>query len=252
MSFFLNMIDMKRYEQQGIIYPIKLWDDDEKLSLKTMIENCYIHQIDKFLTDRTQHQTCPELIDLLKRKQVIEPLMSLLGDNLLVWRTAFFCKEPLGENQQEIPWHQDIYNWPITPLKACTLWLAVDDVDESNGCMSVILGSHKEAIEHIPSDEGHSFSMQATPEKVDRSKAEKVCLKSGEFAIFDEKLLHASPINFSSRRRCALAIRVIPNDVKILTYDCNEQGLIVLKGEGDPNLNRIIEVTPRLSIDVEK
>ena len=40
--------------------------------------------------------------------------------------------------------HQDGQYWPIRPLATCTVWLAIDDSDRENGCLTVIPGSHRE------------------------------------------------------------------------------------------------------------
>jgi ectoine hydroxylase-related dioxygenase (phytanoyl-CoA dioxygenase family) len=241
MKFQLSEMEKSKYEIDGIIHPRRIWSEDEKKHFVNIIENCYIRNVDKYLPDRILHQTCPELIGLLRRPQVVDPISAILGENFLVWRSAFFCKEPFGRNQKTIPWHQDTYNWSLDPMKACTIWIAIDDVGEENGCLSVIPGSHSLDIDHIPGNENHSFSKQARPEQVDTSRARKILLKSGEYAIFNENLLHSSPINMSNSRRCGLAVRIIPSNVKVLNYDSPEHGLITLKGKGDTTLNKIIE-----------
>ena len=41
-------------------------------------------------------------------------------------------------------WHQDAPYWPVLkPETPVTAWIALDDVDESNGCMWMVPGSHK-------------------------------------------------------------------------------------------------------------
>ena len=40
--------------------------------------------------------------------------------------------------------HQDAPLWPIlAPMTEVSAWVALDDVDESNGCMSMVPGSHR-------------------------------------------------------------------------------------------------------------
>ena len=40
-------------------------------------------------------------------------------------------------------WHQDAPFWPIlAPMTEVSAWVALDDVDEDNGCMSMVPGSH--------------------------------------------------------------------------------------------------------------
>lgn len=39
-------------------------------------------------------------------------------------------------------WHQDAPYWPIVaPMTEVTAWVALDDADEDNGCMSMVPGS---------------------------------------------------------------------------------------------------------------
>jgi len=40
------------------------------------------------------------------------------------------------------PWHQDLPYWPMNEPGALSCWLALDDVDETNGCMSFVPKSH--------------------------------------------------------------------------------------------------------------
>jgi hypothetical protein len=41
------------------------------------------------------------------------------------------------------PWHQDLVYWPMNESGALSLWLPLDDVDENNGCMMFVPGSHR-------------------------------------------------------------------------------------------------------------
>jgi ectoine hydroxylase-related dioxygenase (phytanoyl-CoA dioxygenase family) len=40
------------------------------------------------------------------------------------------------------PWHQDLPYWPMQDPGALSCWLALDDVDETNGCMHFVPRSH--------------------------------------------------------------------------------------------------------------
>ena len=46
----------------------------------------------------------------------------------------------------EMPWHQDGHYWPIRPLAAITVWIAIDDSTTENGCMRYVPGSHKSGV----------------------------------------------------------------------------------------------------------
>jgi ectoine hydroxylase-related dioxygenase (phytanoyl-CoA dioxygenase family) len=60
---------------------------------------------------------------------------------LRIWHDQIQYKPPEigGVNM----WHQDAPLWPIlAPMTEVTAWVALDDADESNGCMSMAPGSH--------------------------------------------------------------------------------------------------------------
>ncbi len=46
---------------------------------------------------------------------------------MIGWGSHFFCKMP--NDGKTVAWHQDSSYWPLTPTKAVTVWLAVDDAD---------------------------------------------------------------------------------------------------------------------------
>ena len=165
-----------------------------------------------------------------------------MGNDLFLWRIGAFIKEAnAGLGLKEIPWHQDRNYWPIEPAIVCSAWLAVDDVDTENSAVHIIPKTHRELIPHIPASEGQAFLEQADPRFYDASKAIPMCLKAGEFFLFNERLMHWSKPNDSERRRFGMAIRVLPPQVRVLDYDCPEHGLVQLHG-GDPlGFNKIVE-----------
>jgi ectoine hydroxylase-related dioxygenase (phytanoyl-CoA dioxygenase family) len=58
-----------------------------------------------------------------------------------LWHDQALLKQP-GDSRPT-PWHQDLPYWPMNEPGALSLWLALDDVDERNGAMSFIPGSHR-------------------------------------------------------------------------------------------------------------
>ena len=41
------------------------------------------------------------------------------------------------------PWHQDLNYWPVEGEQVCSVWIAFDHVDRSNGAMEFVAGSHR-------------------------------------------------------------------------------------------------------------
>jgi non-heme Fe2+,alpha-ketoglutarate-dependent halogenase len=151
-------------------------------------------------------------------KRILNAMQEVMGEDLLLLSTHFFCKYPDPEAKKFVAWHQDVTYWGLEPAEAHTAWIAIDDADVENGCMQAIPGSHKHGIAaHDKSDkEGNLLSInQAIPdEDVDTSKVVNLELKAGQISIHDGQLYHASNPNTSNRRRCGLTVRFIPPHVK--------------------------------------
>ena len=208
-----------------------------------MMEDIFIKNPDESVPSNNRFLKSPELVDLLKRPTLLDPVESVLGSDLFLWRIGTFIKGPKQEiGRNEIPWHQDRHYWPIEPALVCSAWLAIDDVDLENSPVHFIPGTHRELIPHIASLEHHRFGERADPEYFDVSKAVPVTLKAGQFVLFNERLLHWSAPNTSDRRRFGLAVRILPPQVRVLEYDCDQHGLVQLRGGNPLGFNRLVTV----------
>ena len=64
----------------------------------------------------------------------------LLADEVTPIALEWFAKPPrIGKLT---PPHQDQYWWHLEPCSGVTLWLSLDHIDESNGCIRYVPGSH--------------------------------------------------------------------------------------------------------------
>jgi ectoine hydroxylase-related dioxygenase (phytanoyl-CoA dioxygenase family) len=129
---------------------------------------------------------------------------------------------------KRVSWHQDSSYWPLTPSKAVTAWLAIDDADVGNACMRYIPGSH--TLGHLTytlseTDESNVLN-QTVPDAEKLGKPFNVELKAGEISIHSDLLLHGSEANESNRRRCGLTLRYCPVSVRA-GLGWNEKGVIV-------------------------
>jgi phytanoyl-CoA hydroxylase len=69
---------------------------------------------------------------------------TLLNDRVVCKNLQYFNKPPgVG---QPTPAHQDGYYFKLDPCEALTMWLALDDVDEENGCVRYVRGSHRRGM----------------------------------------------------------------------------------------------------------
>ena len=79
--------------------------------------------------------------DLMNNSVVREIAEHLLQDNVQPINMQYFNK-PAGVGQAT-PAHQDGYYFHLDPCEAVTGWLALEPVDEENGCIHYVKGSHR-------------------------------------------------------------------------------------------------------------
>ena len=139
-----------------------------------------------------------------------------LGDNVRLWFDSIFTKPAkVGE---ATPWHQDIGLWTQNPAQkanklrykdALTVWMAIDQATQENGCLQVIPGSHKtEVVEHIQYEKGLHVELprERVPEMLDRHGLHHIELAPGEAIVWHAHLWHYSPPNLSDKNRLGIAI----------------------------------------------
>lgn len=179
------------------------------------------------------HMKHARVWDLLNHPRIVGPVRDLLGEDVIGWGAHFFCKMP-GDGKS-VEWHQDCSYWPLTPTKAITAWLAIDDADLENGCMEVAVGSHTRGLiefETTGADSGNVLDQAVkNPERYGRMVATP--LKAGQMSLHSDLLLHGSLPNNSQRRRCGLTLRYCPADVHAY-LGWNQKGVVV-SGQADPN-----------------
>ncbi|MSR65629.1 MAG: hypothetical protein EXS18_07605 [Verrucomicrobiae bacterium] len=127
-------------------------------------------------------------------------LRQLIGPNVAFWFNQYVTKWPdANSGKSEFPWHQDNGYVMIEPATNITIWFALDDVDERNGCVWVSPRSHKRGLlDHKPksADNWHL----TVPVEGDGVPAR---LKAGEGVAFSGLTLHRSKLNHTDRPRRA-------------------------------------------------
>ncbi len=107
-----------------------------------------------FYEDRADASTLKQLQQLHTYDVYFESLMidsaaqalaeTVLKEPVIPKNMQYFNKAPgVGK---ATPAHQDGYYFRLKPCNAVTLWLALDDVDEENGCVHYARGSHLEGL----------------------------------------------------------------------------------------------------------
>ena len=120
---------------------------------------------------------------------------------------ACFDKPTL--NAAPTPAHQDGYYFIIEPCEAVTMWLALDRVDEENGCLYYVRGSHRRGMRPHARTSTLGFSQGITdyPLPWDVEHEVKVTAEPGDLILHHGMTVHRAGGNRSpTRRRRALGL----------------------------------------------
>lgn len=132
-------------------------------------------------------------------------VLPLVGDDRgarLYWEQAVF-KPPHAHT--ELPWHQDNGYTPLIPETYLTAWVALDDVDQDNGCIWVVPGSHRSGTaEH--GNEGAESPFRVAAGNVGEG-AVPVPMSAGDVLLFSSLVMHRSGPNTTDQPRRAWIIQ---------------------------------------------
>jgi ectoine hydroxylase-related dioxygenase (phytanoyl-CoA dioxygenase family) len=144
------------------------------------------------------------------RDEFVALSTAFLGpDTDLYWNQTVY---KLPEAQRLFPWHQDDGYTRVEPFPYLTLWLAIGDATEENGCISVLPGSHRRGfVEHRKSPIG-----LVCHDSDDPDQGITVPLKSGSIAAFWSLTMHKSGPNRSRGIRKAYVIQFIPVGMRVM------------------------------------
>ena len=106
----------------------------------------------------------------------------------------------------ESPWHQDWAYWGGS--HKISVWVALDEATPENGCLQILPGSHRAAVEHdqVRGVPGFGNRLDPSERGLDLSRATTVPAGPGAAIFFHDLTLHASLPNRSGKERRALII----------------------------------------------
>ncbi len=147
---------------------------------------------------------------LLFKPDILDMAEGLMGTaNIRLYHDQALFKPPL--HGDEVPWHQDNGYWKLEPADAISLWIALDDVDEANGCMRFIPTSHKAG------EVGHSRAGQFIAQlkaDADESLAVPTPMPAGHGVFHHCRTLHNTRPNRTTRQRRAWVMHLMPSGTR--------------------------------------
>lgn len=263
--FSLSDSEIEQFHREGHIGPFDLYQTAEMeqnlraLKPKLLNTKKAVYRQDKAISGVTnlanydRHLDVDFLAQHITRPEIVDRLVSLLGPNVLCWRTEFFPKYPGDEGTD---WHQaDNFSnvagskhpqivWPEDSEfgGTITVWTAFTEATRENGCLQFVSGSHKtmnydeskvmdyneSRINNVEKNGvrrgffGYDYrQLQIDPDwSPDESKARSMVMRQGQFIIFWSTLMHASHEHqgLSDEMRLGFAARYLPTQVRVYPY----------------------------------
>lgn len=295
-DFTLSEDEIAKFRAQGFIGPFKLYSPEEardrykaiRAQLFDRSHAVYDLEPTSPIANYDRHLDIDLLSEHVVRPEIVNRLKPVLGPDIVCWRSEMFPKYPGDEGTD---WHQaDTFAhasgapqivWPgdMDFGGAVTVWTALTDATEENGCLRFIPGTQeemfydeskgmqfsKENVNRLEKDGikrgffGYDYrSLQKDSNwKPNESEAVSVVMEAGEFVIFWSTLMHSSLPNVTKdKTRLGFTSRYVPAAVKVYpdTDTVNEYGseisldrfgVVLVSGEDRYGHNRRVDRNAR-------
>ncbi|NIK56721.1 phytanoyl-CoA dioxygenase family protein [Kribbella shirazensis] len=130
--------------------------------------------------------------------RIDQVMTALLGRSPYAVQTMLYFKPP-GSRGQAL--HQDNFYLKADPGTCVAAWMALDKVDEANGCLEVVPGSHRWPILCTEkADTTVSFTDVTVPLPSSDGAAVPVEMEPGDVLFFHGALVHGSNPNVTTDR----------------------------------------------------
>ena len=237
---YLNSNELRKYREEGYLSPIDILSKEEALLARKeieLIEKEMPSEIDKSGRYNV-HLVSPKLDSIVHNSKILDVVESIIGKNILVCSTTLFIKNP--NEQGFVSFHQDAKYIGLEPHNWVTVWVALTDSFEQNGCMKMWPKSHLELKDHNEKfNKGNLLTRGQTVENVPESETKLVELKAGQISLHHPRIVHGSGINRSNDRRIGFVIQsYIGTNVK---QTLGKNSVQIARGEDNYNYHEVIK-----------
>ncbi|KAF2353565.1 Phytanoyl-CoA dioxygenase [Trinorchestia longiramus] len=167
--------------------------------------------------------------------QILDYVECFTGPNIMAMHTMLINKPPdVGTKSSRHPMHQDLHYFPFRPADSIVCaWTAMERVDESNGCLFVVPGSHKLSLmQHdYPDWQDGVNKMYHGVRGYDDHPRSLLEMDKGDTVFFHPILLHGSGSNMTQRFRKAISCH----------YAASECHYIDVRGTTQENIAKEVE-----------
>lgn len=225
----------KHYRENGYCFPIDVMSPQQAKGYRAQLE-AIEGEIEQRKLARSGQLNHLHLVlgfanEIVRNERVLDAVETVIGPDIMLWGSTFFIKE--ANTSGFVSWHQDLRYWGLEDSDAMvSAWLALSPVNQANGCMRFIPGSHRAGLakhEDYFDADNFLYRGQRAQLDIDESAAVHVELEPGQASLHHGFLLHASAPNLSSERRVGLTMNFIaPRNRQLVA---NQDFAMLVRGE---------------------
>jgi chlorinating enzyme len=251
--FYMSEAEKKSFYENGFAGPFTLYEPEEMTRIWNEVRLDLLDTTTAPFPDSKlnydRHLDIPSLNKIISSNAIVDRISSILGPDVLSWRTEWFPKYPGDEGTD---WHQaeSFVEFegteklePTEPEEGrpweLTAWIAMTPTNKANGCLKLMPGSHRtwffDEKKNIPFEPenfnkrvlddgvksgfyGYDYEkLKLDPNwKPDESRAVHMEINPGQFFIFTSRCMHGSnPNTTKDSVRFGWATRFVPTHVKV-------------------------------------
>jgi phytanoyl-CoA hydroxylase len=150
----------------------------------------------------------PAIGSRLSRLLGAQPLLSQVHHNCVM------TKDPRYSSRTG--WHQDIRYWSFAKPELISVWLALGEETEENGCLSLIPESHRTDFRRDQFDELLFFRTDLEENRTITERAVRAELSPGDVLFFHCRLLHAAGWNRTAETKLSAVFTYHASDNQAL------------------------------------
>ena len=205
----LSTDQISHYRSKGYISPLSALTSSEAKEIRGEIEKIekkWPEALDG-INRNYVHLISPILNKVCLNKNILDAVESIIGKNILICGTTLFIKE---KNEKGfVSFHQDAKYIGLEPHNWVTVWLAVTDSNEKNGCMRMLPSSHKDNLKYHEQkfDKNNLLTRGQTIKNISLNETDPIILKAGEISLHHPLVVHGSGLNYSDDRRIGFVIQ---------------------------------------------
>lgn len=258
----LTPAQRKQYDENGFVLVEHALDDEVLHELRNVtqevcsgahglkthsqfldLEPTHTPELPRVRRIKTPQLAHPFYRELAQHPQITDPMSSLIGEDIrLRLGGKVNIKSPgIGS---PIEWHQDWAFYPHTNQDVLAVGILLDDMDETNGPVMFVPGSHKGPIFDHHSKGAFCGAIDVHRENLDLSGAVEIHATAGSMTIHHARLIHGSASNTSSKPRRVLFFEFAAADAWPL-------GGVEHVGDLDEFNSRIVRGNPTLQPRLE-